>query len=282
MAVPHFLNTGFKYREITGISDVQQIIDAFVDMIRTPDETASGWKRWYSSAEHAFLEAGEYESTEAYTRVFVKITRASATRLDWRVRAGSNGVIICTRSLVIPAANWSTARLFAGDGHACIDVLTHSALAEYCWAGTLDQRPDTPGFVEVNTTWGGGSRRTSDGVRDNYDNWDYAFMQEGDETPNGTTRGGQYRTAGGSYAGKRMPSGAIVYRPRELWAKVRGDISLGTSHWVGRCFQTIIVPDTVSPGTRLQVPIDTGVLGEFVVLCGVAKGPSTCAAMRSG
>jgi hypothetical protein len=274
--VPRFLNTGFKCVELTDVCDTQQLLDAAVALITLPSDPSSGWTAWTS------LGGGEYLSSGVDAPQFkVLLTRDSAQRLSMRVR-GMNDVTIGTRGLQIPSTNKSTARIFAGDGHLCIDVMTWSTSGEFVWCGSLDVSPDRTDFIGINTVWAGGSRRTTDWVRDNYDNWDYAFMQDGDDTPYGTTRGGQYRVAGGGSAGKRMLSGAFVYRPRELWAKVRGDTgTYGVQHWIGRCWQITIVGDGLFvAGSKFYVPIDTGVLAQFVSLVGPTPGQGMRAAMR--
>jgi hypothetical protein len=89
---------------------------------------------------------------------------------------------------------------------------------------------------------------------------------------------------GGGNGPVRLPSGAFLYRPREVWAKVRGDTSIyGSTHWVGRCFQQIVLGATLMvAGSKFYVPIDTGVLAQFQSLVGPTTGQGYRMAMRMG
>ncbi len=279
MAVPAFLNTGFKFQELFMVADVQTILDAWVAMVTTADNPAIGWKKWYTHADFpGLIESGEYCSPSAANPVMIKPTRVSATQLSWRVR-GTNLVTICTRSIVIPSTNTVTARVFAGDCHSAIDVLTWSAAAEFLLAGSLDPLPDTASS-EINLVYGMGSR--SGTTRDSSDYWDACWMQDGDDaSPVYTTRACQFKGQSGTVRAKRTPSGSIVYRPRELFAKTRGATgTYGNYHWAGRCFQILLAPSILPSGSRVRVPIDTGVLGEFILMAGPNNASNYYIALR--
>jgi hypothetical protein len=281
MAVPYFLNTGFKYLELASVSDVQQIMDAFAALVSMPDDPSTGWKRWYTNADNAAIEVGEYRSRETYTPFQVKLVRSTQYRMSMRVRSVNNGVTIGTRGIQIPSANTATVRIFVGDGHALIDCINWSYAAEFVWGGGLDVRPDNPAMTQLNTIWMGGSRDSGFNV-DSYNTWEYTYINDRDASPSFTARGGQYRAQGGSGLGYKHYSGAWVYRPRELWAMARADTS-NQWHWFGRAYQMLIVPDMANlpKGSRIQIPIDTGVLGEFTIACGPATSCTWVVAVRS-
>ena len=279
--IPLFLATGYSFVEIYNISDVQQIIDAAVALITAPANPARNWKPFtasggdYVSPSNTALQVPQFKIT---------MTKSTQYRLSVAFTSMSNMVTVQSRGIQIPSTNVSTARIFAGDGHFAIDVNTWSGPGEFAAGGTLDVTPDMPNFPGINTVWVSGSRRT-DWARDNYDSWDYAWMQHGDDS---TVYGGNiayaFRVSGGSNGPKKMLSGAWLYRPRELFAKVRGDTgTFGMYHWIGRCWQTLILGDALFVlGSKFYVPIDTGVLAQFCSLVGPTAASGMRLAMRCG
>jgi hypothetical protein len=271
-----FMNTGFKYQELLNITDVQQIMDAFVALATSPADPSQGWIPWTAGPD-----AGEYQSPGAQDRIRFLFTRVAAHQMTCRVKS-TRGITLGTRGIQMPTTNAWTVRLFVGDNHAAIDAWGHSALPEGIWAGTLDVSPDIWGANYNCTTWFGGSR---DGNwYKQYDNAGYVAIQDGDVAPSGgtATRVGLFASQQSGTQGQRHLSGGWVYRPREIWAKVRGDEGIyGNMHYIGRAYQMLMAPDKIPYGSRIYVPIDTGTLAEFMVLGAPTSYNSWRLAVRS-
>ena len=275
--VPRFLSTGFKYAEVKGFTDVQALIDAAYALVATPTDPSSGWTAFT-------FDGTNYVSPLTSLRVpqfKFRLTRSTQYRL-MLTAVSANGNTLGSRGIQIPA-NACDARIFAGDGHFCIDVTCWTAAGEFLWCGTLDSSPDQPDFYGLDLAWVHGSRRTSDYARE-YSGWSYNTMRWGDDAPGNTESIDPHRISGGSNGPRKHLSGALIYCPRELMAKVRGDTgTFGTRHWIGRCWQIILVPDaSMIPGSKFYCPIDTGVLAQFYTLAGADSVYSKIAAIRIG
>jgi hypothetical protein len=256
-----FMNTGFKYQEMVQVTDVQQIIDAFAALVKSPADPSSGWTPWVDGPD-----AGELQSPGPEDRIRMLFTRIAAHQVWCRFKS-TRGITLTTRGMQLPTANSWTVRLFAGDYHAAIDVLGHSAAAEGVWAGALDVSPDPWGVNYSCTTWAAGSREYGNWYKQG-DSAGYVAIQDGDQaTVYIGERCGKFGTQQSGTGGQRHFSGGWVYRPREIWSKVRGDEgTYGTFHYIGRAYQMLQVPARLTGGTRLFIPIDTGTLAEFMVL----------------
>lgn len=273
--IPRFLNTSFKFVEITNVTDVQQIIDAFRTMALAPADTSTAWTPWTDLG-------GDWYRSPANTihvpQFEMQLTRSTQYRLQMVTRTLTGFVMgtgAAVRGIQIPSTNSSVARIGCGDGHFACDVITWSANPEYLMAGTVDVTPDQLDFIGINLVWHQGTRRCSDWVRDNVDGHDQGVNQWGDDAALSSARSifGCWRLNGGSPGPKRMLSGAPIYRPRNIWVRVRGDTgTYGVEHWCGRAFQSILVPDGVMGlGSKFYAPIDTGTLAQFYVM----GGPTT-------
>ena len=264
MAVPYFLSTGFRFKEHVGVSDVQAIIDDFDAEVLTADNPGLGWSSWSS------LGGGGYRSpVDQWGRRFdVYLSRVTQQKLQMEVRDQS-GISLCTRRINCPSTNTWTARIFTGQYHAVIDVMMGSAAPEALYGGILDLSPDTQD-AHQHYVYGGGFRNTSD--TNDYGNDVFTVYMLDDATPMAKARGTIFAGAGsGSAVGRKTLSGARVYRPRELWCQQTGaGGTYGYMHYAGRCFQQLLCPANLAKGARIYVPIDTGVIGEFIVTGGVA------------
>jgi len=195
-----------------------------------------------------------------------------------------NNVSVCTRRINCPSANSWLARIFTGPFHVVIDVMMGSAQPEGLCAGMLDLSPD-PQDAHTHYVYGGGSRSSSD-VRDGYSSLENAAMVD-DATPTMLIRMSMYMGASsGTSVGHKTMSGARVYRPRELWCKQTGAGGLyGYLHYAGKCYQQLLCPATLAKGAKVYVPIDAGVLGEFIVAGGIEPNNGSSAwalCVRSG
>jgi len=280
--VPRFLSTGFKYVEIPAFTDVQQVIDAAVALVTSPTDPSSGWTR--------FTLDGNGYYCSPITSLLVpqfkfKLTRSTQYRLTLQCRGANDVTLAPTNpncSLQIPA-NPCSARVFAGDGQFCIDITTYTTNGETVWCGSLDQTPDVINFPGINTAWCMGSRRDSDFARQ-YSTWSYVTLQQGDDQAIMQELTDMHRVSGGGNGPARNLSGSLIYWPRELFAKVRGDTGVyGVGHWIGRSWQIILVPDTgMVPGSKFYCPIDAGVLGQFYSLVGLTTAYGRIPAIRIG
>ena len=83
MAVPSYLNTGFRYFERMGVSDVQQIIDDVEDEVMASTGLGDvAWAPWTNPS------AGLYKSpVDAWNRFMdVLFTRVTQQKLEMRQR----------------------------------------------------------------------------------------------------------------------------------------------------------------------------------------------------
>lgn len=281
--VPRFLNTGFKYVEVLNVTDVQQIIDAAYALVTSPTDPASGWTAFTVNG------AGYYVNSTTSLQVpqfKFKLTRVTQYRMTLSCRGGNDVTLAGNspnNSIQIPA-NPCLARIFVGDGHFCVDVICFTAVGEFCWCGSLDTTPDDPNFIGLNTAWVMGSRRDSDFARQ-YSDWSHVTVQQGDDVPIMSEYAYPLRVVGGGNGAMRNVSGSLIYRPREIGSKVRGDTGVyGTVRWMGRTFQTLLVPGSgfTTQGAKLYCPIDTGVLGQFCILVGSENNYGRSAAIRIG
>ncbi|MGA2261714.1 MAG: hypothetical protein ABSH28_09785 [Acidobacteriota bacterium] len=274
MAIPHFLSTGFRFFEHKGVTDVQTIIDDFGTEVLTADNAPKGWYAWTNPSTGVFVSP-TYEGKHFQ----VTLTRATQQKLQMEVRDQGN-IVICTRRINCPSANAWTARIFTGPGHVMIDVTMFSAPPEALYAGILDLSPDAQNAHD-HYVYGGGARSNLD-VADGNNNVHEVYMLD-DTVAGHRTRVSQYGSNqnGGSNGSKTL-SGARVYRPREMWCQQSGaGGTYGYLHFAGKAYQTLLCPQSLALGARIYVPIDQGVLGEFIVIGGVGSNWTWLLCVRS-
>jgi hypothetical protein len=265
MAVPHFLSTGFRFFERTNVSDVQTIIDDFEDEVLTATDLPKDWHAWTGSA--GTYTAPTYEGGKFFK---VILTRVTQQKLSIEVR-DQNNLSVCIRRINCPSTNNWTVRIFTGPCHCVIDVTMFSAQPEALYAGVLDLTPEAQNAHE-HFVYGGGYRTAADAAETGSNScWHCAHMVD-DTTAQPSNRASLFTgRSSGAASGSKTLSGARVYRPRELWAQVTGAGGIyNYFHYAGKCYQQLLVTDALAKGARFWVPIDAGVLAEFMVAGGVA------------
>lgn len=266
MAPPSFLNTSFAFQSLSGVTDVQTIIDAIITMITvtlpaTPTDMFPNGERW------TFVSGTRYKSpVDAAGRFMeVEFVRGSATSITWTVRdplgliTAANGVILLTSP--------SPAEIFAGPGHLMVQMVQSSAW-EVGRAFMTDPTPEPLGSYPVYVY--GGNRR--------------------DQNTNFITNGlsfvyWMHRFYGGTVTTSHTvaQAWALPYMPIQdtanthLRTQAGSDIaapyftaipsSTGADDWRngGKLFQTIVVDSSYVAGSDITVPIDTGTSGIFRV-----------------
>jgi len=258
MSVVSFLDTGFRFKERNGVSDVQAIIDDFAAEVTTPNDPTKKWLAWTNMGGNLFKSP-----VDAYGKFMdILLTRIAQRNLEVRLRDQTGATIFARRMQGVSANNW-TVRIFTGTYHAFVDLINYSALAEGFNCNVLDQFPDNQGEHPVYVC-GYGQRTTAD-VDDSYYKYNYLAITGSTVTP--ATRITTYCSGGSGNSGRKALSGQKIFRPREVWANVIGESGMYTYwHYAGRCYQQLLCAGNIPIGARIPVPIDTGVLAEFIML----------------
>jgi len=269
MTVPSVFASDFRYATLTGVTDVQTVMDKIDDEITAQLPTASRWTD---------LGSGVYKSppqdpTDANRFMQVELIRDSATRLSFKIMDKSGSAIY---DGAIDFTTSCDAKIWCGPYHLVVQLKYAGSTYEEAYAVMLDPTPFgltmTPLFVI------GYTRRNSTGTLVGNHYPDEAVLNDvyGASpvrrltmcTPSavGATVNGQ--TAGGSN----------IAVPIECDAQVTS----GQHRWAGRPYQFITGPLTLSPEAVITVPLDDGVSGDFEVLgkAAPAGGYNGCLAVR--
>jgi hypothetical protein len=271
MAVPSYLNTGFRYFERVGVSDVQQIIDdVAAEVLASSGLGDVAWSPWTNPG------AGLYKSpVDAWSRFMdVLFTRVTQQKLEMRLR-NQGAETIMTRRIILSSSYTWTVRIYSGPYHLLIDVYMGGAPSQGFSAGILDLSPD-PQDCHSLYVYGTGPYDTAD-FNDNTDNADSAFIKAGTSAAGHTNCVALYGVVGnGGGFGYRTLSGARVYRTREFWTQQIGATGMyGYYHYAGMAYQQLFCPTALcKEGSKQYVPIDTGKLGVFRVI-GAAPRPES-------
>lgn len=257
MAVPEFLSSSYYYHELTGISNVQDIITDFIDQV-----THFNIPAWTNPSGNLCVSP-----VDAFGRFFgVNFTATTQYKLDLVLR-DQNAVTICTRRLTIASANTVTVRIFTGEYHYYIDVANGSAAPGYLHGGILDLSPEAQNAHD-HYVYGNGSFTTADAAT-SFDA-SYSFMMD-NVTAQATQRVVTWKGSSTAAIGNYTPNGGRLYRPKELYCKPTGEAT--NSKWAGRVYQQLLVPDSLAQGVSVVVPIDVGATGTFMV-CGAPPSGS--------
>jgi hypothetical protein len=272
VTAPSFLSTGFATVSLPGTTvDVTDIINAVATLLTTtlsatPTPLYPSGERWTS------LGGGAYQSPLDSAGRWMKLilTRTSATRLKWdlydptgQVMNGVSGGTNCGEIDI--AAGGSVVNIFGGPAHIVVEA-NNAGTWETAMGVITDPSPEPLASSNVYV-WGRARRDTTSGVVANSQNLQYwlgRFM-------NGTTAGynnlgaivampSQFTTA----SHLRTQAGSEVAAPQYITPWLGSGSVPGLN--AGRLYQHVIVDGNQVPGVDLNIPIDTGLTGQFHVL----------------
>lgn len=250
MTTPRFLGTDFRRVSLTGVTDVQTIIDEIVEEITLNLPAASRW-----SDEGG----GEYKTPPDSAGRFmtVTLTRISATRYAFHVRdQNGNTVHDGTNDITAP----SPARIWSGPHHLIVETIA-STFQEIARAIMVDPAPLA---LSSHARYVYGmNRRNSSGTQINPNGFEADWLSADD------AGGEAQRIVGLMNSSAFNPgtvyetvSGTLLILPVLIFAEP----SSNNFDLAGKAFQMIAVEGAISPGTVLTVPVDVGVSGDFEVL----------------
>jgi hypothetical protein len=247
MAVPDFLNNGFRATLFAATADVADIITALnTELVTNGDWTDTGG-----------AGTGPFKSPpNALDGSFVTVTlaRISATRLSYIVY-DSNGLLVnnATDTRQDIDAGGCAFYIFSGPDYFCVE--TERATAEVFLVARLNVWPDTPGMVRPSWVCTQGPRNNAGNLTsDAFHYWWYLTL-----TGTAYAGSGYPIVPRGIYSGTSnfiTPSGAFVFAPADFET---GDVLIGRLPQCVICYPSAF-------GSVMTVPIDTGVTGDFYIL----------------
>lgn len=283
MTAPSFLNTDFAYLRLTGVTDVQSIMDALLTMLETtltatPTGVFPTTQRWSTVSGTIYKSAvdarGRYGTVE--------LARTTITRLRLKVSDPSGQV---HDGEVDIAGAGSTVDLYAGPGHLWVECNnagtwetfrfvisdpTPEALdsgSAYVWCAS--KRDGSTG-----SQWGGDVGGSPDNWAGRYAggsalSFTFTTYAARPQCPIADTTNSHLLTEAGSDVVTPLGTGV----PSDF-----GNTSVN-NFYSGKMYQAICVDAGQAAGAIIPVPIDTGVTGNFKVL-GLAVVGSCRVAVR--
>lgn len=241
MAVPNFLSSSFRYLLSAGVTDVNTIIANFES-----ETVTNGNPVWTKPS------AGLYQSpVNAQGRWFdVLLTRIDATTLEMRLR-NWQGTTITTRRCYIDAGG-SNVRIFSGRNH--FDIICERPTPEAVGGGMLDLTPEAQDS-HLDTIYGYGYRTAAGAVDGAGANWPWMANLASGITP--TLLGQVPATADGVRSLLKTNAGTYLWIPCVL-AKYGGVVC-------GTAYQRLVCSVELAAGSEVDVPIDVGMTGTFIV-----------------
>lgn len=275
MTAPSFLNTGFAFTALPVTTvDVQDIINAIATMLTTtlsatPTAVYPSGERWTS------LGGGAYKSPVDSAGRFCTITisRTTITRMQFRIDDPAG---LLQDGEIDIAAGGSVVNIYGGPGHILVEA-NNAGTWETAAAILSDPTPEPLGTPNVYV-WCRTSRTSAGGLQGNNASADWWMGRRWDGV--NTTGSGFLQwlarcvmpAQDNSNTHLRTQAGSEVAAPAEMSVNKSG---LPNSFLnAGKLYQCVIVDSNQVPGVDLNIPIDTGVTGQFRVL---HLGPIGCA-----
>ncbi len=264
MTVPSFLATEFAFTQLTGISDVQGIMDAIATLL-TSTITNTVTEQWPNGQRWTNVSGTTYKSpTDAGGRYMqIVLTRSAANQM--RTQVSDTAGQLADGILNISSGN-AQVNIFGGPGHLYAEALNGSTW-ELTRAFMADPTPeplasDLSSYVYA-TSW-----RTSGNVAQspNFLSWQYRFT--------GGTLSNAVLFNYGALAVPWFPPQASSTNTH-LMTQAGSNISVpyytaipsanGVDDWKpsGKLFQVLLVDSNLTQGSEITIPIDTGVNGVF-------------------
>lgn len=249
MAVPDFLNHGFRYLTTAGVVDVNTIIaDLMSELVTNGTWTDLGG-----------TGVGPFKSPVEADGSYFKITlaRTSATRLNWLVN-DQWGLLVNnqTSNNQDIDAGGSLVRYYTGPDYVIVE--TARATPEVMMAARLNQWPEDVSKMRPSFISSTGPRNNAGSLTANACLTIFALplYATAYATANQIIKCGVYASAESHLV---TLSGAYMFMPAEV-------VPTGYHCLIGRIPNVLIVDTNIVIGTELVVPIDVGLTGTFKVL----------------
>lgn len=281
MTAPSFLNTGFAFTSLPiSTVDVQDIINAIATMLTTtlsatPTTVYPSGERWTS------LGAGVYKSpVDAGGRFCqITITRTTIVRMQFKIEDPAGSLMDGEIDI---AAGGSVVNIYGGPGHILVEA-NNAGTWETAAAILSDPTPEPLAAFNVYV-WCRTARNNGGSAIANNGSLDYWL---GRAIGGGTFGGGfsnimarcHMPAQDTSNTHLRTQAGSDIAAPAYMAPAQTPNADSVLN--AGKLYQCVIVDSNQVAGVDLNVPIDTGVTGQFRVL---HLGPVGCAqfAIRKG
>lgn len=241
MAVPEFLNSSHYYTEITGVDDVQDIIDALGTILKTTNSPV-----WTEPVGGTFVSPVDGDG-----RYFqVAVSRVDQDTLQLVV-TDQYSTAICTKRIDINASGSPTCavKIYSGQYHLWIDTIL--ATLENFRSGLLDLSPSAQ--TDWNTIVYGAAHRNSSGTATSNQNNVLSISGVADSQELVV-----FPITYSNYAPTVDPVGNNVFWPVFVRNGSGSGGKLG-----GRMYQALIGSTGIAYGAEVTVPIDSGVTAKF-------------------
>jgi hypothetical protein len=264
MSVPVFLNFAPLYSEhINIIGDgadhgTQRIIDYVYDLL----VTAGGWAHSaaHGSSPNTFTTPADPDG--AGRQVKITMTVVDDATLTWTV-VDQNTNTLCTRVIVIDAANGNTVQIFGSPFYCWVCVYRPTqAIPEFAIAGYLDQTPEAQNSNPNHGCYGDAGRINT-GPGYTYRGGDYidtSFMWD-NAAAVATTRLYEWGLFTSSTPRLVTPQGVYFFCEANIGVLDTG----GAARWAGRMYGVYICSSSLPYSSEMYIPIDVGVVGKFKV-----------------
>lgn len=248
MTLPNFLDSAycdFRHKVDCGVTDFNTTLATLTDLLVT--QPAAGCK-WTENP------AGTFQSQNDTSGRFIKLvfTRISATNLQMQV-IDHNAVTICTRRIQTDSGR--TIRVYTGKFYCMIEAAR--ATPECFVAFLVDPTPEPLASVP-NPSFGIGFRTSGD-VSDGLGGIGYLYAIDNVAVANVRRAGLWNNLTALNYWSPLAPTGRFWFSP----LRVSQNIST-VWHWAGQMPQTLYGSGDIPPGVIVRIPIDDGVIGEFM------------------
>lgn len=254
MAISNFLSGDFRYLQTLSVTDVDTIIsDLLSELV-----TNGSWTDEASNIFRSPVNAGNGSYMQ------IELTRVSATQLQWICKDHQGNVINNqTSNKQNIDATGSTVEYFTGPDYVCVQV--HRATFEVFFLARLNQWPHEEGEIFPIFVASRGPRNDAGTLTYNQAHYWFSFDL------NGSSYAYDYQLCSQRSSGavnRISLSGKYVAWPAEL-------LDDDSNTWLGRLPQTMLIDySRFDAGDELELPIDDGTTGTFIVL-GFAKTTNT-------
>lgn len=269
MTAPSFLNTDFAYLRLTGVTDVQSIMDALLTMLETtlsatPTGVFPTTQRWSTVSGTTYKSPVDARGRWGQ----VALTRTSITRLRLQVSDPSGQV---HDGEVDIAGAGSTVDLYAGPGHLWVECNNAGTWETFRFA-ISDPTPEALDSGGAYVFCGSARDGTTGGA------WGNSAGVLPDCWAGRCSGGSLMSFTFTSYGARPMcpiadnvnshlltEAGSDVVAPIGIGVPTDFGNSFVNNFYCGKLYQAICVDAGQTPGAVLAVPIDTGVTGNFKV-----------------
>jgi hypothetical protein len=272
MTAPVYLTSSHRFLRLQGISDVQDIIDAFYD--EAVNQNDPPWTDVGAGALRSPIDVdGRFMD--------VLLEGILVNKLQMTLNDQFADTVCVRRIIGASPGNWDV-RIFTGQYHFCIDVCNNPVSWEEVHGGILDLSPMSQGAHETYV-YGNGSRTSGDVLDANDSSVTALWMRDGASTATLLLRVGNVKGLASSDSAVVTLGGNKTIYPREVWACGRGQYYSAAYpiHFAGRCYQTVLVDSKIGPGVEFYNSIDVGVPVRFMTIGGIKDDFGRRVAMRA-